>query len=148
MPNMPLQVCRICCPDSNPALPHNPLFTTLISYRHKKCVENTFPECGACMRLNLVCLREPKQHVAPAVQTRAAKRRTEPAVSLVPTARTLAFLQDYEPRTSSDSGRCSMRQYAMKYYVNVMTQLLTVSHQFNSFLSGMLASKTVSVTPD
>ncbi|KAL4744821.1 hypothetical protein BDW72DRAFT_212166 [Aspergillus terricola var. indicus] len=104
-------------------------------YRHKKCVENTFPECGACMRLNLECIREPKRQVAPAAQARAAKTRTEPAVSPVPTAQTLAFFHDYHHRTTLGSGRCSMRQYAMKYYVNVMTQLLTVSHQHNSFLS-------------
>ncbi|KAL4913147.1 hypothetical protein BDW62DRAFT_214442 [Aspergillus aurantiobrunneus] len=95
-------------------------------YRHKKCVENTFPECGTCMRLNLECLREPKRQVAPAAQTRAAKTRTEPAVSPIPTARTLACFQDYHPRTTLGGGRYSMRQYAMKYYVNVMTQLLTV----------------------
>lgn len=31
----------------------------------------------------------------------------------------------------------SKRRYAMKFYIDVLAELLTVSQQYNSFLSGM-----------
>lgn len=31
----------------------------------------------------------------------------------------------------------SKRRYAMKFYIDVLAELLTVSQQYNSFISGM-----------
>lgn len=31
----------------------------------------------------------------------------------------------------------SKRRYAMKFYIDILAELLTVSQQFNSFLSGI-----------
>lgn len=126
MSDMPIQVVRPLL------LPRQRLMTLIrgsFHDRHKKCVENTFPECGACIRLNLECLRESKRQVVPTIQA-------DVTVEPVPTTRILDFFHDYRPRNTPGSDRLSKRQFAMKYYVNVMTQLLTVSHQYNSFLSG------------
>ncbi|RAK74290.1 Zn(II)2Cys6 transcription factor [Aspergillus fijiensis CBS 313.89] len=98
-------------------------------YRHKKCTENTFPECGACIRLNLKCVREPKRQVAPDPRAQTGESSTAPSV------RTVDFFHNHHPFAIQESNRSSMRQYAMKYYIDVIAQVLAVTQQYNSFLS-------------
>lgn len=104
------------------------------SHRHKKCTENTFPECGACIRLNLKCVREPKRQVAPDPRAQTGESSTAPSV------RTVDFFHNRHPFAIQETNRSSMRQYAMKYYIDVIAQVLAVTQQYNSFLSGASCS--------
>ncbi|PYH80484.1 GroES-like protein [Aspergillus uvarum CBS 121591] len=107
----------------------------------QKCIENTFPECGACIRLNHECVREPKRQIAPDPRTHPGESNAAPSVRTVDTVH---FFHDYHPFTIRETNRTSMRQYAMKYYINIMTQMLTVSQQYNSFLSEFVPMSIVS----
>lgn len=102
--------------------------------RHKKDVKNTFPDCGACMRLNLQCIREPKRYIGP-VQ---AHTDTPPPVQ------PLDLYFSHSPTSTRDPDLSSTRQHAMKYYITVMAQHLTVSNQHNSFLSGPISPPLLS----
>ncbi|KAH6884267.1 fungal-specific transcription factor domain-containing protein [Thelonectria olida] len=103
--------------------------------RRKKCVENTFPVCGACTRLNIECIREPVRRIVPP-STRSVRVPDERTQALdQPTkepslSRQLSFLP-----LQSDSLR---RRHAMNHYIKVLSELLTVSKHHNSFLSDFL----------
>ena len=127
--------------------------------RRKKCIENTLPVCGACARLNLECVRQEKRDVVPetwASESRASgtSRATPPvsSTSLSTSQRPLS-LQLVAPSpsvctfstfpvgipsshpTSPCMGSSQMRK-AMSYYISVLASHLTVSGEFNSFLTG------------
>lgn len=94
--------------------------------RRKKCVENTLPRCGSCVRLNLECVREPVRRVvgtsnAPTEVTIVAP---PPQDGLVP---------------GSAHGRSPSTRLFMRYYVNFLALKLTACGYQNSFLSGTSA---------
>ncbi|PYI00920.1 hypothetical protein BO78DRAFT_434074 [Aspergillus sclerotiicarbonarius CBS 121057] len=90
-------------------------------YRHKKCVLNTFPVCGTCKRLNLECVREPTRQVFP--------------VSSNPT---MDMLSQWQNSHAHGNVEHSKRRSAMNFYITILSQLLTVSEQYNCFLSAFL----------
>ncbi|THC88501.1 hypothetical protein EYZ11_012050 [Aspergillus tanneri] len=105
-------------------------------YRRKKCTENTFPACGACIRLNLECVRETRRQVVPSTNTFVDRTGSELDVTSISHAHMLdTFHYDWLPGTQNIE-TSSRRRYAMKYYIKVLAELLTVSRKYNSFLSG------------
>jgi hypothetical protein len=115
-------------------------------HRRKKCLENTFPTCGACKRLNLKCIRAPARNVVSlstsleSNQTSSHSRisnHTElesvasPNQRLAVPSWTLPCASGLGTRVESPHQR-----HAFRYYVTVLAYHLTVSERFNSFLSG------------
>ncbi|EFQ31512.1 uncharacterized protein GLRG_06801, partial [Colletotrichum graminicola M1.001] len=105
--------------------------------RRKKCVENTFPTCGSCARLNLKCVRSSTRDVVPTSWV----DQKQPFKQIEPTSRTSSV-----PESSSSFPLCSpmptgdhlephQKRQVMRYYITVLCHYLTASEQFNSFLS-------------
>lgn len=108
-----------------------------LANRRKKCVENTFPVCGACLRLNLECIRDPIRRIVPPSRSSATEasgtaeetpRQSAPESTAL--TRPLACLP-----LQTESLR---RRHAMNHYIKVLSELLTVSKHNNSFLSGKI----------
>ncbi|KAL2286162.1 hypothetical protein FJTKL_06999 [Diaporthe vaccinii] len=94
--------------------------------RRKKCVENTLPRCGSCVRLNLECVREPVRRVVPGTLDALREATIDarpPQDGLVPGP----------AHCRSPSTRIFMR-----YYVNFLALKLTACGYQNSFLSALL----------
>lgn len=92
--------------------------------RRKKCVENTLPRCGSCVRLNLECVREPVRRVPGTVATASGEKTIAvqpPQDGLLP---------------GSAHGRSPSTRRFMRYYVNFLALKLTACGYQNSFLSG------------
>ena len=101
--------------------------------RHKKCTENSFPTCGACLRLNLECVRAPRRHVVatpncPDLVT-ITKVQRSPLANVYP---------DWQASSEVTQIEKAVRRHAMRYYMDVLSQLLTVSITHNSFVSAFL----------
>ncbi|KAF5571512.1 hypothetical protein FPHYL_258 [Fusarium phyllophilum] len=97
-------------------------------YRRKKCTENTFPNCGTCIRLNLECVRDPIRRIVPrtgddSIQSQLAQRQPNPTTQLAPLPLNL---------------NSPKRRQAMNHYIRVLSELLTISKSNNSFLSDFL----------
>ncbi|KAF7547209.1 hypothetical protein G7Z17_g7903 [Cylindrodendrum hubeiense] len=101
--------------------------------RRKKCVDNIFPVCGTCLRLNLQCVREPARSVVPSSWSR----------QLHPPSPTPTCLQS--PMPASVPIETPQKRHCMGYYIAVLTRHLTVSEKFNSFLSAFLPMAMESV---
>ncbi|RMJ14436.1 hypothetical protein CDV36_005871 [Fusarium kuroshium] len=109
----------------------------VISIPRKKCVENTFPVCGTCIRLNLECVRDTIRRIVPPSRS-SAKEATgtgeeslrQPVFESTALTRPLACLP-----LQTESLR---RRHAMNHYIKVLSELLTVSRHNNSFLSDFL----------
>ncbi|KAK2613430.1 hypothetical protein N8I77_000346 [Diaporthe amygdali] len=97
--------------------------------RRKKCVENTLPRCGSCVRLNLECVREPARRVPG-----TGKPPRDAAVDVRPPQDNLL--------PGPAQGRSPSTRLFMRYYVNFLALKLTACGYQNSFLSGMLASSS------
>ncbi|KAJ5235455.1 uncharacterized protein N7469_004623 [Penicillium citrinum] len=83
-------------------------------YRRKKCTLNTIPICGDCKRLNLECVREPTRQVLPTAST--------------PTMPAVFQWENSQVDGTADKFR---RRAAMKFYVTVLSQLLTTLCELN-----------------
>ena len=115
----------------------NLIADTNFDVRRKKCTDNTLPVCGACRRLNLECVREPIRNiVATSANANAMPSTQQHAIS----ADIAAAPPLSAPMPVADSGSVDLavKRHAMRYYMSVLTQLLTASEHFNSFLSGTL----------
>ncbi|KAF2971903.1 hypothetical protein GQX73_g1741 [Xylaria multiplex] len=107
--------------------------------RRKKCTDNSIPVCGACKRLNLECIRESVRNVVPGAwaddqvvrQRRHNEGPKEENGGAHPTRITPAVAM-------SDDDNAPQRRHAMGYYITVLALHLTVSKEFNSFLSAFL----------
>lgn len=94
--------------------------------RRKKCVENTLPRCGSCVRLNLECVREPLRRVVLGGSNAPREVNIDarpPQDGLVP---------------GSANGRSPSTRVFMRYYVNFLAPKLTACGYQNSFLSALL----------
>lgn len=94
--------------------------------RRKKCVENTLPRCGSCVRLNLECVREPVRRLVPGTSDAPGEVTIDarpPQDGLVP---------------GSAHGRSRSARVFMRYYVNFLALKLTACGYQNSFLSALL----------
>ncbi|KAH8752785.1 fungal-specific transcription factor domain-containing protein [Diaporthe sp. PMI_573] len=93
--------------------------------RRKKCVENTLPRCGSCVRLNLECVRGPVTRVpgTPDVPSEMSIAARPPQDALVP---------------GSVHARSPSTRLFMRYYVNFLAVKLTACGYQNSFLSALL----------
>ncbi|KAH8178642.1 fungal specific transcription factor domain-containing protein [Sarocladium implicatum] len=116
-------------------------------YRRKKCVDNTFPICGSCARLNLECVREPARSVVPATanvgQVDASGENAEP---IAQTAAVMASSPIVASPAFAGLGTDTpLKRHAMRYYISVLTTHLTVSQEFNSFLTAFLPMAMESV---
>ncbi|KAI3532258.1 hypothetical protein CSPX01_13570 [Colletotrichum filicis] len=113
-------------------------------YRRKKCVENTFPICGTCSRLNLKCVRSTARDVVPTTWVEQKKSTLQATQALRPSTRD----NSHEPLSSCfpllasppgvDQGEPPQKRQVMRYYITVLSHFLTASEQFNSFLSEFL----------
>lgn len=113
------------------------LFThtrTLIQYerRHKKCPDRSRPTCKACERLNLLCRWEPKRFLPTRTQAKVKDNTSQNTVDL---PCTISPYQGYLPVLSAKSHGTSNRHF-MRYYIEVLAKILTISQQHNSFLTG------------
>ncbi|KAF6822732.1 C6 transcription factor, partial [Colletotrichum plurivorum] len=110
--------------------------------RRKKCVENTFPVCGACARLNLKCIRGTTRDVVPPDWV---DRKQQPVVR-ASRASDSQIVEQHQSRCfplcpsapSADHAEPPQRRHVMRYYIEILSQHLTVNEQFNSFLSAFL----------
>ncbi|KAK1569629.1 fungal-specific transcription factor domain-containing protein [Colletotrichum navitas] len=109
-------------------------------YRRKKCVENTFPTCGSCARLNLKCVRSSARDVVPPswVDQKQSFKQIEPTprTSNVPESSSSFPLCSTMP--TGDHLEPHQKRQVMRYYITVLCHYLTASEQFNSFLSAFL----------
>ncbi|RKK28521.1 hypothetical protein BFJ66_g3435 [Fusarium oxysporum f. sp. cepae] len=98
-------------------------------YRRKKCTENTFPNCGTCIRLNLECVRDPIRRVVPCSgDDNIQPLLTRYQLDTPPTQLSPLPLNLNSPK----------RRQAMNHYIRVLSELLTISKNNNSFLSDFL----------
>jgi hypothetical protein len=114
--------------------------------RRKKCLENTFPTCGACRRLNLKCIRAPARNVVSSStspesnQTSSHSRiSNQTELELVASSNQRLAVPSWTPPYASGPGvrvESPHQRHAFRYYVTVLAYHLTVSERFNSFLSG------------
>lgn len=104
------------------------LVAALSSHRHKKCTENMLSDCSACLRLNLECVRAPRRQLV------KSSLATVPRVTKPP------FADIYPGWQVSEQHRneTTLRRHAMRYYINILSQLLTVSTTHNSFVSAFV----------
>lgn len=109
--------------------------------RRKKCDES-YPICGHCDRLNLVCAREEPRALSLDIfqevenshggikvdgQVSAAVQKRRRFSILVPNPSPARILAPAHERT---------QRYLLKYYTQVLTTLCTTSHESNSFITG------------
>ncbi|KAI9148467.1 hypothetical protein HJFPF1_12299 [Paramyrothecium foliicola] len=109
--------------------------------RRKKCVTNTFPVCGECIRLNLRCVREPIRDVLPPRKAGGtATSLTLQEWSQQPPS--LFWLPYSPPSLQQDSQYDGIdtigRRHALSYYITVLAQMLTVCERHNSFISAFM----------
>jgi transcriptional activator protein UGA3 len=108
-------------------------------FRRKKCVDNSWPICGTCARLNLECVRQPARSVVPEHRITSLQKTQPheqqlqhhaalPSPSIAMPALNVAWQESL--------GNSPQRRHAMRYYITTLTQHATVSEQFNSFVSG------------
>jgi hypothetical protein len=106
----------------------------IIFPRRKKCDE-TYPICGHCTRLNLVCNREAPQHIA--IEKGALP---SPSTPTLPTSWALTTIprapDPIDICTFTDSPQGTNQRFLLRYYTNILSNLLTTNHENNSFLSG------------
>ncbi|KAL4888361.1 fungal-specific transcription factor domain-containing protein [Aspergillus ambiguus] len=95
-------------------------------YRRKKCTPNTFPVCGACKRLNLECVREPTRQVL--ATPRESSVQSQPH----------GIWRDWLPSIPGSHDQVSRRRQAINFYITVLSRLLSVSDQHNSFVSAFI----------
>lgn len=113
-----------------------------IAPRRKKCDE-TYPICGHCTRLNLVCNREAPQHITidknslPMPTTPSPRERSSSWSLTVPRAP-----DPIDICTFTDAGRGTNQRFLLQYYTNILSHLLTTNHENNSFLSGSPSNYT------
>ncbi|KAK1968951.1 hypothetical protein LY78DRAFT_603537 [Colletotrichum sublineola] len=109
-------------------------------YRRKKCVENTFPTCGSCARLNLKCVRSSARDIVPTSWV----DQKQPFNQLEQTPRTYSVHESSSsfplctPAPTGDDAEPPQKRQVMRYYITVLCHHLTASEQFNSFLSAFL----------
>jgi len=104
--------------------------------RRKRCVDNVLPSCGTCVRLNLVCKRDPVRDVALRTAAHAGiSHQSTIGVAASPTIHT-----SIAPTVSGVIVFSPEERYAYRYYSSVLVYHLTVSERYNSFLSGTHAS--------
>ena len=114
--------------------------------RRKKCSVNTFPVCGACQRLNLECVREPRRQIVQPARQKSSTANQEADANVVPSVTYGSIC----PSVEVDLGvttHAEARRYALKYYVTTLTQHYTISEQHNSFLSGERSVKELKFPP-
>ncbi|ETN41656.1 uncharacterized protein HMPREF1541_03592 [Cyphellophora europaea CBS 101466] len=104
-------------------------------FRRKKCTQNTFPVCGTCARLNLECVRQPVRSIVPATGAQATPTSPDEPQRLQLSLPVAPSSPSWDGPTR-DAG--AQRRHAMRYYITVLTQHVTVSEQYNSFLSAFL----------
>ena len=96
--------------------------------RRKKCSDNSFPICGTCRRLNLECIREPVRQIVPALGSASSAGSHSPPITNVSL--------NWEPLRPHGGIDALTRRHIMRHYVSILTGLLSISQQHNSFLSG------------
>ncbi|KZL78429.1 C6 transcription factor, partial [Colletotrichum tofieldiae] len=108
--------------------------------RRKKCIENTFPVCGTCARLNLKCVRPSTRDVVPL--SWVDQKQPANQIQQTPTTGNRHELSSsfplYSPTPTGDHAEPPQRRQVMRYYITVLCHYLTASEQFNSFLSAFL----------
>ncbi|KAK2050040.1 hypothetical protein LZ31DRAFT_487715 [Colletotrichum somersetense] len=109
-------------------------------YRRKKCVENTFPTCGSCARLNLKCVRSSTRDVVPTtwVGQKQPFKQTEPTSTASNVPESSSSFPLCSPTPTGDHAEPPQKRQVMRYYITVLCHYLTASEQFNSFLSAFL----------
>lgn len=98
-------------------------------------MDNSFPVCGTCTRLNLKCIRQGAKDVVPdawATDKGASTLTTSSAASTQSTTPTSLCL----PGAGNGCVDSPQKRQAMRYYISVLATYLTVSQEFNSFLTG------------
>jgi len=107
----------------------------LIHYEHdrrKRCVDNTFPSCGTCVRLNLLCKRDPVRDVT----VHTSKHRSVSCQSGPTHGSSQKTHAQVAPIVSGSIVFSPEERHAYRYYSSVLVYHLTVSERFNSFLTG------------
>lgn len=121
--------------------------------RKKKC-DQASPLCGHCLRLNLVCKREPPRELhKPDVwgedDVEAGRALTFPSASGIPTSRRSGKNIDEPPRPSicdpldlfiptvfGGKDPSTNRRSMMRYYTSTLANMLSATWENNCFLSG------------
>ncbi|TDZ53983.1 hypothetical protein CTRI78_v006670 [Colletotrichum trifolii] len=106
------------------------------------CVENTFPICGACARLNLKCIRDSTRDVVPPSWVDRKQQSSQKAKGVIIVDGSSQHVTHYfplcPPAPSAERGEPPQKRQVMRYYIEILSQFLTVNEQFNSFLSAWL----------
>lgn len=105
-------------------------------------MENTFPVCGTCARLNIKCIRGTTRDVVPTSWVDRKQNTSKASQTPIPdnAHQVSACFPLYTPTTASDQAEPPQKRHVMRYYITVLSHYLTASEQFNSFLSGKLFS--------
>ncbi|KAJ0110300.1 hypothetical protein J7T55_000733 [Diaporthe amygdali] len=106
--------------------------------RKKKC-DRSYPFCGHCSRLNLVCERESPRPLHPDSGVEKAAHR---APGSGPDTGTLLFpylkTQDTLDNALGRSDSASSRRAMLRYYTTSFAAMLSTNHENNCFLSVLL----------
>ncbi|KAH6962693.1 fungal-specific transcription factor domain-containing protein [Fusarium avenaceum] len=103
-------------------------------YRRKKCTQNTFPRCGACIRLNLECVRDAVRRINPHAHNDVSQSELVEVQSSTPQIVLTTELSSLPPVDLNSP----KRRQAMNHYIRVLSELLAISLNSNSFLSKFL----------
>lgn len=108
--------------------------------RRKKCDE-VYPICGHCTRLNLVCKREtPRSVLTDEPSTSTTEADAAPATASTTDSDAANMMVPRAPPAMDitsimDARQGSSKRFFMKYYVQILANLLTTNQENNSFLS-------------
>jgi|SRR6478752_3116249 len=118
----------------------------LINPRKKKC-DQLYPICSHCLRLNLVCKREPPRSVLPSPgAATGGSEVTETRVVRTPsidqqikevTQLCQPLGLSLEPGDANSKNLVGSRRVMLRYYTVTLAFLLTTNLENNCFLSGM-----------
>jgi hypothetical protein len=97
--------------------------------------------CGACSRHNLECVLVPSHQLVA-----HPRSQTTGVITQVPKTPFANLLPNWQAAQQRDQNEILFRRHAMKYYIDVLSQLLTVSIAHNTFVSAILPMAVVSQT--